>query len=250
MPLSSDKAHLVVVSNRVALPGSTQTGGLATALQAALEDRGGIWADWSGEISDGPPAATEARGVRYLTRPLGEREHRAYYLGFANRVLWPLLHSRMDLVEYERSEYLAYLEANRRFAELILPHLRDDSVVWIHDYHLFPLAGILREQGVRNRIGFFLHTPFPAPDLVRCLPHHEALFAGLARNDVVGLQTRRDADHLGDYLRAHTTGAASCRASAPSRSAWTRRRWRRTPNDRRAWRRASACAPACRAAAW
>ena len=194
---------LVVVSNRLAWPGSTQTGGLATGLRQALDESGGVWLGWSGRISEGGASSVDAKGVLYRGVDLTEAEHRDYYLGFANRTLWPLLHSRLDLMEYERSTHDAYLRANQRFADELLPLLRDDSVIWIHDYHLFPLAALLRERGVRQPIGFFLHTPFPATDLVRALPGHRELFAGLGGHDVVGVQTRRDAEHLGNYLCSH-----------------------------------------------
>ena len=199
---------LVVVSNRLALPGSTQTGGLATGLQRALEDHGGVWVGWSGRVSAAGVSAVTERGVAYRGIDLTEADYRQYYLGFANRTLWPLLHSRLDLMEYERDGYDAYLRANARFADHVLPQLGDDSLVWIHDYHLFPLAGMLRERGARQRIGLFLHTPFPAPDIVRSLPGHREVFAGLGKNDLVGVQTRRDAEHLRDYLRRfHRDGA-------------------------------------------
>ena len=205
---------LVVVSNRLALPGSTQTGGLATGLRRALDENGGVWVGWSGKVSSGGATSVQAKDVTYRAVDLTEAEHRDYYLGFANRALWPLLHSRLDMMEYERGGYEAYLRANARFADEVVPLLADDSMLWIHDFHLFPLAGLLRERGVRQRIGFFLHTPFPAPDIARSLPGHREVFSGLAKNDLVGVQTRRDAEHLREYLRRYHHDADPTRVRA------------------------------------
>jgi trehalose 6-phosphate synthase len=202
---------LVVVSNRLALPGSTQTGGLATGLRRALDENGGVWVGWSGKVSSGGTASVHAKGVSYRSVDLTEAEHRDFYLGFANRALWPVLHSRLDMMEYERAGYDAYRQVNARFADEVVPLLADDSLLWIHDFHLFPLAGLLRERGVRQRIGFFLHTPFPAPDIARALPGHREVFAGLGKNDLIGVQTPRDAEHLREYLRRHDRDADPAR---------------------------------------
>jgi trehalose 6-phosphate synthase len=198
---ASDRAHLIVVSNRLALPGSTQTGGLATALQGVLAERGGVWIGWSGRISEDEPTTHQDAGVTYRALDLPAELHRDYYLGYSNQVLWPLLHSRLDLVEYERSWHQAYLRANERFADEVVKHLQPDSIVWVHDYHLIPLAAQLRRRRVAQRIGFFLHTPFPAGDVARCLPWHAGILAGLKHYDLVGVQTERDAEHLLGYFR-------------------------------------------------
>lgn len=194
------RPHLIVVSNRLALPGTTQTGGLATALHGALSECGGVWIGWSGTVSEEDDAVLQDKGVTYRSLGLSEEQHRDYYLGFSNRVLWPLLHSRLDLLEYERTWHRAYLQANESFAERVIAQLRPDSIVWVHDYHLIPLATLLRRRGVTQRIGFFLHTPFPSDDIARCLPSHAEVLAGLRDYDLVGLQTRRDAEHLRAYF--------------------------------------------------
>ena len=202
-------SRLVIVSNRVALPGEARAGGLAVALQAALEETGGLWFGWSGKIDpvrSGRLQEQQAGNIRYVTIDLSRRDHADYYNGFANRSLWPLLHFRVDLVDYSRETYAAYRRVNALFAEKLAPLLRDDDLVWVHDYHLIPLAALLREHGVRCRLGFFLHVPMPSSDLLAALPQHGRLFEGLSAYDLVGFQTSRDLERFQDYVRLFGRG--------------------------------------------
>jgi len=207
-------SRLVVVSNRVALPGENRAGGLAVALQDALEDqateqRGGLWFGWSGKIDpvrSGMLHEQTEGGIDYVTIDLSRRDHADYYNGFANRSLWPLLHFRMDLVDYSRETYAAYRRVNALFAEKLAPRLRDGDLVWVHDYHLIPLASLLRERGVRCKLGFFLHVPMPSSDLLAALPQHGRLFEGLSAYDLVGFQTQRDLERFQDYVRLFGRG--------------------------------------------
>src|SRR5690606_3837158 len=197
-------SRLVVVSNRVALPGESAPGGLAVGLQAALEARGGLWFGWSGKAvreDSGQLHEQTGRGIRYVTLDLSRQDVAAYYNGFSNRTLWPLLHFRLDLVDYDRGTREGYRRVNALFADRLMPLLRDDDTVWIHDYHLIPLAALLRERGAGCRIGFFLHVPMPSADLVSALPDHARLFSGLYACDLVGFQTARDADRFRTYAR-------------------------------------------------
>jgi len=197
--------RLVVVSNRVALPKETRAGGLASALRGALAERGGLWIGWSGRVVDGEGARalrTEHAGnIEYALLDLTRKEYEHYYLGFANRTLWPLLHFRPSLLEYKRADFEGYRRVNRLFAEHIARLARDDDTIWVHDYHLIPLADELRRLGVSARIGFFLHIPLPTAALLSMLPHHEHLFPTLAAYDLIGLQNWRDRDALLEYFR-------------------------------------------------
>lgn len=206
-------SRLVIVSNRVALPGQASSGGLAVALHAALEETGGLWFGWSGritgesgEIHEHHEAVEAGRAIDYVTVDLSRRDHNDYYNGFANRTLWPLLHFRVDLVDYSRETYAGYRRVNALFAEKLAPLLREDDIVWIHDYHLIPLASLLRERGVRCKLGFFLHVPMPSSDLLAALPHHQQLFEGLSSHDLVGFQTERDLERFQDYVRLFGRG--------------------------------------------
>lgn len=202
-------SRLVVVSNRVAMPKEDRAGGLAVALRAALTEHGGMWFGWSGKrVRDQSGELHELQDgdIRYLTIDLSQDDFDAYYNGFANRTLWPLLHFRMDLVDYTRETYAGYRRVNEVFAEELAPQLRDDDIVWIHDYHLIPLAECLRRYGVGNRIGFFLHVPMPSSDLLGALPQHGELFAALSSYDLVGFQTKRDLERFQDYVRLYGGG--------------------------------------------
>lgn len=197
-------SRLVVVSNRVAVPGENRAGGLAVGLLAALKERGGMWFGWSGKsVRDGSGTLhTQKDGdIEFVTLDLSKREVDGYYNGFANRTLWPLLHFRLDLVDYDRGTRETYHKVNALFADKLAPLLREDDIVWIHDYHLIPLGALLRERGIGCRIGFFLHIPMPSADLLQAMPDHLRLFSALYAYDLVGFQTQRDADRFQTYLR-------------------------------------------------
>ena len=199
--------RLIAVSNRIPKPGERYTaGGLAVAVRNALERRGGIWLGWSGEISetgplDRPPKTTSWNKVDYVTIDLTSRDQDEYYNGFANRALWPLFHHQPGLTEFARRDMAGYYRVNETFARVLAPLLRPDDVIWVHDYHLIPLASELRACGVNNKIGFFLHIPWPAPELLAILPNHIRLAANLASYDLVGFQTRSFLDNFLAYLR-------------------------------------------------
>lgn len=195
--------RLVIVSNRVAdMRSNSQSGGLAVGVADALRARGGIWFGWDGTISNepGPPTVDDIGRVRTIAAPMTEADYGEYYVGFANSVLWPLFHYRLDLVDFRTEFYEGYTRVNERLAATLRPELRDDDVIWVHDYHLIPFAACLRALGCRQRIGFFLHIPFPPPDLLAASPNHSALVEALLEYDVVGFQTSADAANLKRYL--------------------------------------------------
>jgi trehalose 6-phosphate synthase len=197
--------RLIVVSNRVAVPtaGSNQAGGLAVAVRSLLRERPGVWFGWSGKTSEGERLGTttiERDNLTYVLTDLSKNDYSEYYNGFANRVLWPILHYRLDLAEFLRRDLSGYRRVNEHFANQLHRLLRDDDVVWVHDYHLIPLARMLRERGHRNRIGFFLHIPCPPPEILTALPHHESLIPLLGDYDLVGFQTAADANNCARYF--------------------------------------------------
>lgn len=206
-------SRLIVVSNRVPVPdkaGTAPAGGLAVALQSALEARGGLWLGWSGkscgEDAVGPLTTFKVGNIDYALTDLTDLDVEEYYQGFANRVLWPICHYRLDLAEYERREMAGYFRVNRFFASRLLPLLEEDDLIWVHDYHLIPLADELRRQGVKNRIGFFLHIPWPAPDVFYTMPVHEELLKTLTAYDVIGFQTVHDRENFADCLERQGLG--------------------------------------------
>lgn len=196
--------RLVIISNRVAADsGKPDSGGLAVAIRAALENHGGMWFGWSGEVDDeagDAPARVEHGPFTSATLNLSQRDYNEYYLGFANRVLWPLFHFRGSLVDYSRQDFAGYLRVNRKFARSLVPMLVPQDLVWVHDYHLIPLGRELRRLDCSQPIGFFLHTPFPPAELLRVLPNHRDLVEALCAYDLVGFQTKSDLHGFSDYL--------------------------------------------------
>lgn len=206
--------RLVVVSNRVTVPDRNEkaaAGGLAVALREALEKHGGLWFGWSGAISEGPSQEIRQiqRGkVTYALTDLGEAERQSYYLGFSNRALWPIMHYRLGLTEFQRSDYMGYLGVNRRFARALAGLIQPDDVIWIHDYHLIPLAAELRRRGIGNRIGYFHHIPWPSADVLGALRFSSTLIRTLTSYDLVGMQTQIDARNLVEGLVSLCGGKA------------------------------------------
>ena len=197
--------RLVVVSNRVGpiAPGKASQGGLAVALRAALERTGGIWFGFSGTVSEHPgtaPSLETGGKITAATVDLTRRDFEEYYVGYANRVLWPLFHYRPSLLGFSRRDLAGYLRVNRTFARALLPLLRPNDLLWVHDYHLIPFAESLRELGCREAIGFFLHTPFPAAEMMRLVPNHRDLVKALCAYDLIGFQTDTDLHGFRDYL--------------------------------------------------
>ncbi len=198
--------RLVIVSNRVAIPeknAKPRAGGLEVAVNAALKHKSGIWFGWSGKVTTRTKIATREvvhDKVTYITLDLSKEDHQEYYNGFANRVLWPILHYRVDLAEFSRRDLTGYLRVNDHFARELHDVLEPEDLVWVHDYHLMPLAKALRERGHKNRIGFFLHIPCPPPEMLTALPNHERLIPSLCDYDLVGFQTGDDAFNFSRYL--------------------------------------------------
>jgi trehalose 6-phosphate synthase len=205
--------RLVVVSNRVALPerGKQTSGGLVTGVLDALGETGGIWFGWSGEIAEtrsAEPQIIKAGGLTYATVDLTHKDYDGYYNGFCNAVLWPLFHYRLDLVEFTRRDFAAYQRVNTLFADSLAPVLAPDDLVWVHDYHLIPVAENLRRAGATQRIGFFLHTPFPAFGVLAVLPQYEDLLRSLCAYDLVGFQTIDDLTAFHDAIVRGAHGEA------------------------------------------
>lgn len=198
-------ARLVIVSNRVAIPGErgAAVGGLVVALGDLLTP-GSVWFGWSGRLaaeSAPRPVAIEKGGTTYATVDLTTEAYRGFYVGFANGALWPLLHFRPDLMSFRHEDYRTYLSVNRTFARQVSKLLRPDDSVWAHDYHLIPFGRLLREQGFAGPVGFFLHVPFVPPPMLEALPVARELIADLCAYDLVGFQTEDHARHFRDCAR-------------------------------------------------
>ncbi|HMQ93843.1 alpha,alpha-trehalose-phosphate synthase (UDP-forming), partial [Amaricoccus sp.] len=197
------KGRLIVASNRTASPGAPPVGGLAVALWDALSERGGVWFGWSGDTVE-----RETRGVRlfaegnvdFALADLTESELQGYYLGYANRALWPVFHYRVDLAQFDEHDFASYEKVNRRFGRVLAQLTRPDDTVWVHDYHFLMLGQEMRQSGWDGPMGFFLHIPFPAPEIFTALPQHQRLARALCAFDLVGFQTDRDTANFRRYL--------------------------------------------------
>jgi trehalose 6-phosphate synthase len=209
--LSADTAavdRLIIVSNRLPVvfrrdgdtlswqPGS---GGLVTALAPVLRNRGGVWIGWSGVSASEQEAVEEAlsesssaTGYELKAVPLTESELELYYHGFSNEVLWPLFHDLQSHCNFQPEYWHAFREVNRKFAAHISESTRSGDYIWVHDYHLIYVGSELRELGVRSPLGFFLHIPFPPPDIFIKMPWRFHILHALLDYDLVGFQTMRD----------------------------------------------------------
>nr|WP_207794051.1 alpha,alpha-trehalose-phosphate synthase (UDP-forming) [Ramlibacter algicola] len=198
---------MVVVSNRIADPRKTAAGGLAVALGEVLNNSGGLWFGWSGKLVDEPvgtdlPVHKQQAGpVTLATMDLTREDYEAYYVGYSNGVLWPVLHYRLDLADFDAGYIEGYRRVNQTFARKLMELLRPDDIVWVQDYHLIPLAAELRALGCQQRIGFFLHIPLPPPLIFAAIPGHDWLMKGLCSYDLVGFQSRADLDNFTRYIQ-------------------------------------------------
>ncbi|MBN1366639.1 MAG: trehalose-6-phosphate synthase [Dehalococcoidales bacterium] len=213
--------RLIVVSNRlpIALTRGTEgewqvrsgSGGLVTALSPVLRDLGGLWIGWPGTVGKTHPDEDifkVSRNAGYSLIPVGltRKEIDLYYYGFSNKVLWPLFHTLQSNCNFDPAYWAGYQAVNRKFARIIADSAKEDDYVWVHDYHLMLVAKELRALGVKCRVGFFLHTPFPPPDLLTILPWRSQIIEALMEYDLIGFQTIRDRNNFIHYLEGFVKG--------------------------------------------
>jgi len=202
------------------MKGNGSPGGLTVGILSAMRSSGGLWFGWNGEAVPGEPGPAEItirEGITYATLPLPQHLYERHYSGFANGTLWPLFHHFLAGFHYEDPEYAAYREANHMFARELVEHLLPADRIWVHDYQLIPLGEELRGLGVRQKVGFFLHVPFPPFEVLRALPRFEELVRALLAYDLVGFQTEADRASFLDAVRLiHGVDAIPRSASAPA----------------------------------
>jgi trehalose 6-phosphate synthase len=175
----------------------------------ALRQTGGLWLGWSGDIRDVPEQHPEQSigAISLSTIDLSRADYDQYYRGFANGSLWTVLHYQIGLGRFEWPEYEGYRRVNGMFAAALGKLARPDALIWVHDYQLLHLAEAARAVGLTNRIGFFLHTPFPAPGVFMTIPAHAELFRAMCEYDLLGFQTYPDRDAFIDYAVRHGNGS-------------------------------------------
>ena len=194
-------SRVVLVANRVLDHSkAARAGGVAVVLANVVRARKALWFGWNGEIKPAGEVDVVERNGPIATAPLSDIEHAGFYLGYANSVLWPVFHNRLDLAKFEAGFFEQYVETNRRLATLLQPLLRANDIIWVHDYHLIPFAAELRKLGVTNPIGFYLHIPFPPWQTFIAVPEHLELTRMLSTYDLIGLQTKADVANLLNYM--------------------------------------------------
>jgi trehalose 6-phosphate synthase/phosphatase len=208
--------RLLIVSNRLPITIRLRehhlqlvqsSGGLATGMRGCHEVMGGLWIGWPGDVS-GLTAAhraelaeqLDARGI--VPVALTPQEVREYYEGFSNGVVWPLCHYLLDRIPLHSRGWHVYRDVNAKFADHVAGHYRPGDIIWVHDYQLTLLPGMLRERVPDARIGFFLHIPWPSAEVFRILPWREEVIRGLLGADLIGFHTRTYARHFGDAVRS------------------------------------------------
>lgn len=195
--------RLIAVSNRTAADPKARAGGLAVAVWESLKSTGGLWFGWSGDLVDAPNRQLHQftdDGVEFVLTDLTHDEHEGYYLQYANRVIWPVFHYRVDLAYFDSEAFQTYATVNQRFAALLAPRLNRGDTVWIHDYHFLLMADGLRREGWNGPVGFFLHIPFPPPEIFRAIPEHAWIARAIAQYSVIGVQSMNDRTNLVRYL--------------------------------------------------
>ncbi|NUQ50071.1 MAG: trehalose-6-phosphate synthase, partial [Phycisphaerae bacterium] len=215
--------RLLVVSNRLPVvleqtdqgwhtrPGS---GGLVTALAPVLSKWDGTWVGWPGvphaddlDLDRTLAGAVMEQGYKLAPVPLTADEQRGFYEGFSNQIIWPLFHDLQSLCNFEPEYWTSYVTVNAKFADVVVRTARSGDFVWVHDYHLMGLAARLRQHLPLNRLGFFLHIPFPPPGIFCKLPWRGEVLEDLLRYDLVGFQTPRDLANFIDCVRTLLPGA-------------------------------------------
>src|SRR5438874_5167768 len=210
--------RLIVVSNRLpfALDSTGEdlwtvtpaTGGLVSAIEPVLRERGGTWIGWpgiAGKIPQEPlTKATRNAGYQVVPVALSEAERDEFYYGYSNEVIWPLFHDLQNFCNFEPAYWQAYKQVNERYADAIARCAQPDDFIWVHDYHLMYVAQALRQRGVSpdlSRLTFFLHIPFPPYDIFSKLPQQQRLLHALLQFDLLGFQTRRDVRNFMQCVR-------------------------------------------------
>ncbi len=187
--------NIVTVANRLPVRmgedgWELSPGGLVTALRPVMAAHSGAWVGWDGGTR-GIPATMPDLSVRLLPIGLSASQLRQYYHGFANATLWPLLHDAIERSRFERAWWHGYQGVNAIFADKAVTALRDqrDTLAWVHDYHLMLVPRLIRERCPDQPVGFFLHVPWPPPDIFARLPWREDVLFGLLGADVVSFHT-------------------------------------------------------------
>ena len=219
--LKSPGKRLVIISNRLPIvvkrsdkgysvrPGS---GGLVTALAPVLKHRGGLWIGWSGteegiDLNDMLDKAALDIGYDLKLVDLTALEIENFYHGFANEIIWPLFHDLQSRCNFNPVYWSSYKNVNQKFARVITANTGEDDYIWVHDYHLMRVGSELRKMGIDQRLGFYLHIPFPPLDIFLKLPWRFQILQDMLQYDLIGFQTQRDRSNFQLCIRTLMKGA-------------------------------------------
>ena len=225
LPVAALDRPVMAVANRLPVQHADDgwqlsAGGLVTALRPVMSAHPGAWVGWDGGTKGMPPTLPDS-GVRLVPIGLSATQVRNYYHGFANATMWPLLHNAIEKPRFERAWWFAYRDVNAIFADRALAALDKlpDALAWVHDYHMMLVPQLIRSRRADQPIGFFLHVPWPSPDIFARLPWREPVLAGLLGADVVAFHTD---EYRGNFLRscARRTAPSARRCRRPSPVRW------------------------------
>jgi trehalose 6-phosphate synthase/phosphatase len=204
--LVSNRIPITITSENGKLKGQPSSGGLVSALEPLLKDHGGIWVG-SGGTEDTPQIrkilerASGNNPYKYAPLFLTEEEQSNYYEGFSNEIVWPLFHDLQSRCNFDPRYWEFYERVNRKFADAVEKASKPGDLIWIHDYQLMQVAKTLRSRRPGARLAFFLHIPFPSPDIFAKLPWRQQILEDLLAHDLIGVQTVRDQRNLIACLR-------------------------------------------------
>lgn len=195
--------RLIAISNRTAADPDARAGGLAVAVWESLQATEGMWIGWSGDIVEEQPRGVNTfrdDGVDFVLTDLTVTEHEKFYLDYANSVLWPIFHYRIDLATFDSDSFDIYSSVNKKMASIAAERAREGDSIWVHDYHFLLVADYLQHFGYKGPTGFFLHIPFPPPEVFRALPEHAWIARALVVYDVIGFQSAQDKSNFERYM--------------------------------------------------
>ena len=206
-------SRVVIISNRVMLPEEKKpeaAGGLAVALFDTLQETNGLWFGWSGGVTASKnikPVVKKDEQITFAVVDLTKKDYENYYNGYCNEVLWPIFHYRLDLVDYSKLKFESYKGVNKSFSLMIKKLLKSEDLIWVHDYHFLFIAKELRKLKCTQKIGFFLHIPWPSKEILTALPDHRELVDALLEFDLIGFQTRKHVLTFLDYIISELGGS-------------------------------------------
>ena len=218
--------NILIVSNRLPLTVTKREGkihfqlspgGLTSGLGSFYKAHESSWIGWPGISEERLKGKEKDEIIRRLASEkchpvfLSQQQVENYYHGFCNKTIWPLFHYFTQYTLYKKNLWEAYKQVNRVFCDVVLKVVKEDDIIWIHDYHLMLLPELLREKLPQATVGFFLHIPFPSFEVFRALPWRKQIAKGLLGADLIGFHTYDYVDHFLDSIRwvlgyEHTLG--------------------------------------------